>query len=764
VPLNEAEAVFEAFWDERLSPAAHYTLEAPEPRRGERATQFWCWVALAWDGVPRARRASRGLRPVLSYERNLRVTLAGYDRMIVRVACPPHVSLSVTVTVDGRDQRIIRREPGTGRAHEFEGRFRGKVLERIRLELFSSKETADEVWLYWIGCANAGGRARMLARKPPFDSRWEGWLLPEGSPVEFKPRLGLFFGGGELDALRAKALSPAYRPIMDQLRAQAAQAMADPATPESLIGPHLAAGDVWAIQCRERNAGTRSFQIDAPVCAFVGLIDRDPQLLRFAARIAVSIAHNGSWVPHFMQDFPGSSWDTRGIPESFACASLALALDWAGAWFTPNGEHLVRYAIATKGLPRAREVFLQYEYMWNCNQHHMVGLGRLLGLLVLQKAWPRTIAEIEVFERDLAEIIDRYIQPDGSTDEGVGYWSNSFRSSLPALSALARFRGRPLRELVPAKVRSMDSYISAFLSTAGEPGSYHPVSDTVGDSVALDAIAMMDAAVGTPLWRGLMADVLRRGKKVKRDWTFDGCFAVIHGPERATDDPVVYPPFTKLAKAGSVSSFRRLGDSTVRLFLVGAMQNAGHGHRDKGSFMLEAGGEGFAVDRGAVPYEDATNLPFMKTELAHNLAVPEGCTQRNPSPSASDWTATGDEVSVRASVDTGETWQAPVLACRRSVFSPTPDRIEITDEFVLERPLPVSFLLHTPLPVEATGTCATIRGSRLNLEVAAPWAVAGTVEACGVNWSYTPINRLALRSAPATRHRLVTLLQFKLRS
>ena len=43
----------------------------------------------------------------------------------------------------------------------------------------------------------------------------------------------------------------------------------------------------------------------------------------------------------------------------------------------------------------------------------------------------------------------------------------------------------------------------------------------------------------------------------------------------------------------------------------------------------------------------------------------------------------------------------------------------------------------------------------------AEWAVTTAVEACGVNWRYTPINRLALVSAPAKHHRLVTVLEFK---
>src|SRR5690606_21255235 len=147
-------------------------------------------------------------------------------------------------------------------------------------------------------------------------------------------------------------------------------------------------------------------------------------MLRFAARIAVAVAHNRSWSAHFMQDFPGSTWDTRAFSEGKACAGVGLALDWAGCWFTDAGEHLIRYAITHKGLGRIRGTLLQYAYMWDCNQAHSSSLGRLIGLLVqlghaggapskamagltpeTKAGWPRARADIDQYERDVLEMI-----------------------------------------------------------------------------------------------------------------------------------------------------------------------------------------------------------------------------------------------------------------------------------------------------------------------------------------------------------------------
>lgn len=795
IPINEAEAIIDGFWDKDLSPLAHYTLgtapaagardrkRAQPSRPAERspaeimtlgplgpdqvrASQAWCWLTFDWDrplGIPAPRRGrtSGAARLVLSFARELRVSLAGYDRLVVRLACPPQVRLTVVAVVDGGTRTIIRAAPGLGRLHEFEGPVRGKCLEHIRLELASTCDGAAEAWLDWIGCAQSAKRAAMLARPSPYTPDWAGWLRPEGAAAGDKLRFGFFFADRELKQLRRKARSPLYRPVMDQLRATARAAMTAPRTPEQQIGPLIGAGDNSTTLVRERDLATRSFHTDAPICAFVGLIDQDPAYLRFAARIVMSLAHAGTWAPHFMQEFPGTSWEQRGFPEAFCMAGVALALDWAGAWFTPKGERLVRHAIATKGLPRVRTVFLQHDYMLDCNQSHMIGLGRLLGLLVLERAWPRTRADIDVFEHDLLEIIDRYIQSDGSTNEGLHYWNSTFRSTVPALAALARFRGRKLAVMIPPKIRSMDRFIGSLLSTTGEPGSYVTIADTVADSFAWDAIAMMAAATESPLWRGLVADSFRRRKRVKVErWACDGPFSVIHGPAQCPTESVKLPVFSQLKQAGHVSSCRPLEGDCVRLFLVGAMANAGHCHRDKGSFILEAGGEPFAIDRGMVPYHDSDNLPFLKSELAHNLAVPQGCIQRNPSPRASIWRARGNKKTLHAAIDTEGTWLPPVLACRRVIVSRSPDCIEIHDEFDLAESRAVTFYLHSPLAMTAGSRPGEIRGRHRTLTVRADWAVTQAAEACGVNWRYTPVNRLALVSAPARRHRLVTVLEF----
>lgn len=752
VAINEAEAVLEPFWDARISPLPLYGLEPPDGGPGRaRLRQDWCWAALSWDAAPAG-------RPALVMARDLEVDLSGYDTLLVRLAAPPHVRLTVRAETERGEAALLEGEPGRGDPHEFEAPLRGRVLRRLELALETDRDGPEELWLGWIGVAHAGRREAMLSRPNPFGEAWEGNLLPPNSAVEHAPRYGFFFDAGELEAVRARARSPLYAPVMEQLRARAREAMRCPAPPESQIGSHYATYQ-WKYLIREREYGNRPYFIDAPVCAFVGLVDGNAEAGRFAARILLSILHTERWNYTFQQGFPGSSWDIRGFPEAFLTASVAMTADWAGSWLTGKAEDLLRSCVAAKGLPMVEEALLRWDYMWGCNQGQMIGLGRVLGFLLLERSWPRAAEGLERCRRDLAEMVLRYIRPDGSSHEGIQYWSHSLRATLPAFAALARRSGTPAPEAAMERIAAAWNYIAALSSTAGQPGTCLPVADTVGDRIALDAIGMMSAALGGP-WTGLLGACLRRGSGCSIDWLPDGAFTVIYGPDAVPDADPRPPALIRLPDSGMASGCRPWSGGLVRLFLVGAAADAGHGHRDKGSFILEADGEVFCADRGMAPYQDSANVPFLKSEEAHNLAVPEDVRQRNPSPFPSVWEAEGDERRLLASVDTGRTWEEPVLGCRRIVDSPRPDFIGIVDEIDLAEPRAIRFHLQTPLPLEAGASAgAVLHGRHSDLTVEAPWAVLRMAGPCGTDWSGRPMNRLTLVSAPAREHRLRTTLR-----
>ncbi len=252
------------------------------------------------------------------------------------------------------------------------------------------------------------------------------------------------------------------------------------------------------------------------------------------------------------------------------------------------------------------------------------------------------------------------------------------------------------------------------------------------------------------------------------DYHFDGPLTIVYGPDMPEIASVDVPVFQRLARAGMITSNRPWPhapapggverEPTVRLHLVGSMANAGHGHPDKGSFILEACGEVLAGDRGVTPYEDP-RCRTLAAEVAHNLAVPDGCFQINPAPAAAIWQGEGDTMQLHAEIDASGVWQAPVRVARRRIDSLRPDVITITDEIELSEPRAVTFYIQTPLAITVDGRTAYVQGKRARMTVEAGWAIEATAGEYYCNSVYVPYNRLCLTSRAAKRHVLTTILR-----
>ena len=250
-PINESEAVFEPFWDQYISNLPHYVVNkdiagTQPPAANPRALQFWCWCTLKWDHASIDHH-------IMTFERAMNLDVSAYDVLIVRLALPEHVRLTVDAVIDGAGVRLATDVAGTGLPYEYELPYAGARLQWLRLTITSSRDQADEGWLYWIGLANAAKRKAMLSAPKLYNERWDGWLLPPEAKPELKPRFGFFFDTEDLPAIRKRAASPPYRPLMDLMRRRARQAMTFHLTPEDQIGEYVAFGDVRRIETRMRD-------------------------------------------------------------------------------------------------------------------------------------------------------------------------------------------------------------------------------------------------------------------------------------------------------------------------------------------------------------------------------------------------------------------------------------------------------------------------------------------------------------------------------
>ncbi len=793
LPVNDHEAILEPFWNgdqnadgSRLDLLAPYRLAWLNGATGKvRPPACFTLATPATSG------------PALTLERDCDLQLDGYDCLVLAAALPANVRCTLLARLDGAWQTVLDAAPGTDRHDEYEGCFTGRHLTGLRLEFCLTDSTSAVVTLDWLLAADRADGARLLAHRPLFDPAWPGLLEPQPGPAD--PQLGLFFAAADLPALRAKVRSPHLAPHYQALLARAEQLLA--IRPEELVGPYAPGGDP-ARGLRRRDAGRPWLAAGvADLLAFAGLLENQPRYSRHAARMALALAHCGQWLHSFVGALPGTTVHPRCFSESYILRAVALVLDWAGHCLTPAGRELLRDAMILKGLARVESDFRRWEYIRGMNQGLLFTPGRIHAYLALEKTYPRYRANLREAVRDLNAMLNHYLQADGGTLEGMGYW-HSVGEIFPTLYALARRAGNPFAQSLPPRVRRTADYALAMLSTAGDGTTFLPIN-AAGHNQArpsLTTAAVLAQATDSDTWRHLYARLLADAS-AQPDW-FHLLAAPTHLPRQhlpamefvdsatSSPPPPTQPPpaFYHFPATGHAGLHRPLpplppsplgrgagGEgandgppAVIRLHLFSGPSRGGHSHQDKGSFILEAAGETLAADRGTTNYNNPAHL-LMGQAAWHNLTVPEddcgNALEQQPktTPGGRLVMAEFKDGILDLLCDNRHAWEPGLFTRnRRRIWSPAPDLFVIDDDLQLRTPHAVSFRLNSAFPIDQDATGGWIvTGSRCQLRILpVNWSPeAEQSRPAGIDCHGQPVNLLRLATAPARRHRLLTCLQ-----
>jgi hypothetical protein len=765
VPINEAEAIFAPFFD-----------------NGNLLETFEVWsgagcaarVEATWSGVDVViDRAPVGV-VALTLACRAPLAIAGYDVFRVFACQPPYVRLRITGTVDGGTVVILDSHVGDGGMQEIDGMLAGEWLDAFTLEFSLLESRPATMTLRWLGLANRAAQDRLEARPSPFAPDWPYCLAPDPTGPTPAPALGILFGGDELETLRERCLSGPLKPMTDILRRQALNFMQ--LEPERMVGYLVPAPDIRWTRVRD-NWKPYLYHKMEPL-ALMGLIDRNPEFSRMAARMALAVAHCTHWCESPMGVHPGATWHHASFQETYYSAACALVLDWAGAWFTPRGRRVVEDAIVMKGLPRIESDFKRKEYIRSMNQGIVFSIGRILGLLALIPSHPRYASQLAEAERDLHEMIDAYILDDGVILEGPGYWAHTFLDVSPLYYVLARHHHRPLKDFASEKLRRTGDFALSLLSTLGAGTGYLGINDAhnlVGypPNTAVAFSLMTDR----PEWKRLLAAELAASAAPGHGGFGSGVdhFALVMagcaGLDLAVPPPVTDHRFVVFPIGGQAASVRQdaaLG--AVHLHLCSGPTCPTHYDEDKGSIILEAAGQPLVIDRGVLAYHEAENA-FLHCAAAHSLLYPEpradGVPFVQPAWGEHAYGARlGECIEVDGLVllasDNAGAWPDGLFETNlRRICSPAPTLFLIEDVIEAGQLLEMSFRLHTPQPAELLGREAWISAPGVSLRIAAVnWnpCVADVTE-CSIDDQHRPVNLVRMVSTQARSHRLLTVLE-----
>lgn len=613
IKINEAESIIEAFWDVGESYPDNHKYNILNDYRVVCDETAGAKVSPQWSGVSVISNKSIGERPFAVLEQKLAHNLRtnGADKFILFAAIENSVKVKIVLQTD--KGRIIAIDTyGMKGTNEYTGEIKGSSIFSVRLEFYG----VGAVWLFWMGLQNSE-RIGDLTAPSDYDSEWRGCLNDD---FEIEPELNIYFNKDELEILRKKMNSKYFKVTMDKFRKEAVNYMNT--EPEKEIGEFF---PFYSARFqRERDKGRVQLFKGMEALAFVGVIDKNKEMLRMACRMALCAAHSKYWCESIMGVFPGATWHHRSFTEFEVCRSIAMVLDWAGKCLTWHGKNIIYDAIIMKGLPRINADFKTMDYIYECNQSFMFSVGRIAALIALVKRYPRYEREIQEAENDLFEAIEKTVCDDGGSLEGIAYWSAILTAITHSIFLLARYRGKRIKDYINEKTKKIPDYGLAMLRDMGGECRFLPVSDAAaggitgsgGNSVVCAYSYILS---GNKEW----LDIYNLNMSRMPEFPINNIEASIIAPyPEPFDGEISDEQFISLNACGQtklVTTDKKLG--RIHLHLSGGSTYFSHTHGDKGSFMLEVNGNLILTDPGMVRY-DMPEVQIIRRAERHNVFMP----------------------------------------------------------------------------------------------------------------------------------------------
>ena len=755
IKINNAETIFEPFWDSGESYPEHHKYSRLTPYEiivGSNST-----AEVIWSGV----KVMVESKDMLTIKRKCQLDISEYDIFRMFASVSESIEIKIFCVIDGEKCEVLKKH-GTGASSEYDGKIAGKNISEIEISFYNDSENKAEGTLMWLGLSNSLLQRKMENEKSRFSKEWEGCF--EEYDIEVKPTIGMFFDESELEAIRNKVKKEPFLSVFNELKKRAESHMQD--EPEESIGEY--APYINPVFVRDRDKNRVEYCLYMEDIAFVGLIENDLEKMKMACRMALSICCCTNWSEGVMGNFPGTTWHHRSFSEERIGVGCIKVLDWAGSVLTWHGKNIIYDAIIMKALPRLDADIKTMDYMWNMNQG-VYFVGGLVTILVgLAKKYPRYNTRLDEAEQDMIKIWENYVADDGGITEGPTYGMGSFRCLMVNLYLLAKYRGKTLKEYIPPIVKKTENFAICMLSDIGDGFSFLPINDTsIYGAYPPQVQAFFMQISDNPIWKKMF-----KARKLKANSPYGAELIII--TEDLSDDSQKCenvnhePMFLTLNTIGHTKIKRKSEESgNVHMHVIGGgLISYGHSHSDKGSVILEADGVPLLIDSGVCNYSSASTFQFAEP-IKHNLIMPDikdikqdvgknGMAGKILSSEYKDGV-------FKYSTDLTDAWQEGVFKKNiRSIVSENPAVFEISDELEYYEECASVFILNTYGEFSETSSGFIISYKGISLDITPKnWKIDKVVTETGTDGEGNRVNRLLLYTEKARSNKLITELTVK---
>ena len=333
-----------------------------------------------------------------------------------------------------------------------------------------------------------------------------------------------------------------------------------------------------------------------------------------------------------------------------SCA-FGIGYDWLYAWMDEAKRRTVREALLEKGLARGLEAYRgQARWGWWTRAHHnwsqVCNGGLAVGALAVADEAPEASAEILTSGLMAVQGAMGNFGPDGSWNEGPGYWGYTLRYTSYYMAALQSALGTMHNLEKAPGLSEAGTFRLYFVGPTNRTFNFADASDGAGSHPSMFWLArVFDRSVyAWDHWQRL------RGEPDPLD-------VVWHVPE-GQNPQAAGLPLHKHFRRDHIVFFRSAWEDPDALWagFKGGNNRANHSHLDLGSFVLDALGVRWAEDLGGDDY----NLPAyfgnkrwtyyrLRTESHNTLVIDDE--NQSPKAEAPVTHFRGDAADARAVVD-----------------------------------------------------------------------------------------------------------------